>query len=447
MKKRVLFFIFVLSFCTTHAQIAIGTDRPHASAALDITSYNKGLLIPRVALLSLYDRVTIPDPAHSMLVFTMQDIGDFLGPGYYWWNKQTGIWKRLIDMDASAGSDWGLAGNAGTNPGLQFIGTTDDVDLVFKRNRLPAGLLNASNSNTSFGVNSYAGSSTTGVFNTAIGFKSLYGLGTTSATGKHNTALGAYALANTTNAIANVAVGASTMLNNRTGSYNVAIGNLALRANESHYNVAVGDQSQHENTQGNGNTSLGAHALYANEIGVNNTAIGYVAGPKKKNLSNTLALGYAALVTESNMVRLGNYDINRIDMQVPINITSDRRVKEQITDLDLGIDFLNMLRPVAYKRKDAEQQKKEWGLIAQELQQTLQEINCSDAGIVQEDGTPDQMLSVRYTDLIAPMIKAIQELALNSTALEQQLLLQKLRSEKLEAELSELKKWVSEHIK
>lgn len=36
----------------------------------------------------------------------------------------------------AAGGGWGLTGNAGTNPLTQFIGTTDNVDLVFKTNNL-----------------------------------------------------------------------------------------------------------------------------------------------------------------------------------------------------------------------------------------------------------------------------------------------------------------------
>ncbi len=40
-------------------------------------------------------------------------------------------------------SGWGLTGNAGTTAGTNFIGTTDDRDIVFKRNGVQAGLLNS----------------------------------------------------------------------------------------------------------------------------------------------------------------------------------------------------------------------------------------------------------------------------------------------------------------
>jgi hypothetical protein len=37
---------------------------------------------------------------------------------------------------AAASSGWGLTGNAGTNPLTQFIGTTDNQDLVFRTNNI-----------------------------------------------------------------------------------------------------------------------------------------------------------------------------------------------------------------------------------------------------------------------------------------------------------------------
>ena len=37
---------------------------------------------------------------------------------------------------AATTTAWGLTGNAGTNPTTQFIGTTDNQDVVFKRNNI-----------------------------------------------------------------------------------------------------------------------------------------------------------------------------------------------------------------------------------------------------------------------------------------------------------------------
>lgn len=48
------------------------------------------------------------------------------------------------------GGGWGLTGNAGTNSGTNFIGTTDDMDVIFKRNNVRAGWLNSGSGNTSW---------------------------------------------------------------------------------------------------------------------------------------------------------------------------------------------------------------------------------------------------------------------------------------------------------
>ena len=67
------------------------------------------------------------------------------------------------------------------------------------------------------------------------------------------------------------------------------------------------------------------------------------------------------------------------------------------------------MRPVEYIRNNNSAKTKEWGIIAQELQQTLSDAGYKNAGIIEEDGSPEKYLTVRYNDLLAPMIKAIQE--------------------------------------
>lgn len=56
---RYLSFILFLSL-KGNAQVGIGTNEPHPSAVLEIQSEHKGLLIPRVALKSTNDTLTIP---------------------------------------------------------------------------------------------------------------------------------------------------------------------------------------------------------------------------------------------------------------------------------------------------------------------------------------------------------------------------------------------------
>jgi hypothetical protein len=68
MKKRSLFLhvMCFVSYCSFSQGIGIGTITPDASAALDITATNKGLLIPRMNLTSIN---AIINPAKELLVY------------------------------------------------------------------------------------------------------------------------------------------------------------------------------------------------------------------------------------------------------------------------------------------------------------------------------------------------------------------------------------------
>jgi hypothetical protein len=51
-----------------------------------------------------------------------------------------------IVWQAPTPSGWSLSGNTGTNPATQFIGTTDNQDLVFKRNNIESFRLSGASS-------------------------------------------------------------------------------------------------------------------------------------------------------------------------------------------------------------------------------------------------------------------------------------------------------------
>jgi len=96
--------------------------------------------------------------------------------------------------------------------------------------------------------------------------------------------------------------------------------------------------------------------------------------------------------------------------------TSDARMKSEITDCDFGLKFINKLRPVSFKWIG--KKRKHYGLIAQELKTTLEEEGATFDGNKTDDfaglvyGEEEDRFGLRYTELIAPLIKALQELAL-----------------------------------
>ena len=96
--------------------------------------------------------------------------------------------------------------------------------------------------------------------------------------------------------------------------------------------------------------------------------------------------------------------------------TSDRNNKKYIKTLkkDRGLAFIEELRPVSFTFK--KRVRTHYGLIAQEVKEVIGENDF--AGYIydkSEDGKETHGL--RYTEFIAPMIKAIQELSAEVTAL------------------------------
>lgn len=96
------------------------------------------------------------------------------------------------------------------------------------------------------------------------------------------------------------------------------------------------------------------------------------------------------------------------------NNTSDIREKKQILDSDLGLDFITKLRPVSYLWKSGVDETQHYGLIAQETEKAVAESKNQPAAqerpvIVTYDKDSDRY-GIRYTELISPVIKAIQEL-------------------------------------
>lgn len=111
---------------------------PHASAGLDVNYNNKGVLVPRVHLTSINDVATIPGAANSLLVYnTNAGITGGCGEGYYYWNGTQ--WVCFLTSPGSSGGSsmaWLTNGNAGTNSAINFLGTTDNQDLVIRTNNL-----------------------------------------------------------------------------------------------------------------------------------------------------------------------------------------------------------------------------------------------------------------------------------------------------------------------
>jgi trimeric autotransporter adhesin len=173
-----------------------------------------------------------------------------------------------------SGTAWGLTGNAGTIPGTNFIGTTDDKDLVFKRNGIVSGLINSSLGNASFGLGALK-LNTTGSSNTALGDYA----GQSNTAGSYNSFVGAYAGTNNTVGSNNSFIGVQSGQANTTGSENSFVGYQAgLNNTAGSNNSFLGVYAGQSNTIGNYNSFIGYKSGFLNQTGENNNFSGFQAG-------------------------------------------------------------------------------------------------------------------------------------------------------------------------
>lgn len=84
--------------------VGIGTSTPNASARLEVSSTNQGVLIPRVSLTSVTDAATIPNPATSLLVYNTNAALPW-GVGYYY-NAGTSAAPRWVSLNVGEVTLW-----------------------------------------------------------------------------------------------------------------------------------------------------------------------------------------------------------------------------------------------------------------------------------------------------------------------------------------------------
>ena len=410
MKRKQLYLLaLTASLCSTRAMaqnVGINEDgsAPNPNAILDVKSFTKGVLIPRV---STSGRLAIPNTKGLLVYDTTANS--------FWYNTGTG-WQSF----ASASGFWSLNGNSGTDS-ASFLGTKDNKPLILKVNNQPAGMIDAAQ-NTAFGYNASGISTngkntaigaftlqtnTSGGYNTAVGTQAMQ----TNTTGNFNTAIGVGSMSLVKGGSDNTAIGAYTLQKNTTGFYNMAFGGGALEQNttglgnigigfESLFqdtsgsqNTAVGLFTLQQNTSGTANTAMGSQTLDNNTTGGSNTAMGFAslknnttgssnvvvgdqtmntnltgnsniaigsgADVSAGNLFNAIAIGAGARVNASNKIRLGNSAITVIEGQVPFTTPSDGRFKYNVQENVKGLAFIEKLRPVTYqfdvKRFDTQQ--------------------------------------------------------------------------------------------
>ncbi|MCX2679831.1 hypothetical protein OOZ15_07775, partial [Galbibacter sp. EGI 63066] len=107
--------------------IGIGTDSPNPSAQLDLSKTDKGLLLPRVALTSITDVVTIATPEAGMFVYnTTVDSDENLGENVYFFDGTKWVAPLLSERTGTVAPTPEVVDNSGA----QFNLTADNIYVV-----------------------------------------------------------------------------------------------------------------------------------------------------------------------------------------------------------------------------------------------------------------------------------------------------------------------------
>lgn len=188
--KHIIFFslILILNVTAIYAQsqnVGIGTSSPDASAILDLSATNKGILIPR---LSTAQRTSIVTPANGLLVY------DITTKSLWVYDQSVATWKQILpggNKIVDADNNTGVYVEKNPNEDMiRFdLAGTEHLKLIKNANNISHLEFSNNSSNTFIGLNSALANST-GINNTSLGSVTL----SKNTMGSYNTAIGVFSL-------------------------------------------------------------------------------------------------------------------------------------------------------------------------------------------------------------------------------------------------------------
>jgi hypothetical protein len=294
--------------------VGIGITTPVASAALDMVSTTRGLLIPRM---TLTQRNAIASPAAGLqVIVTGETGGEFLS----FYNSSTAAWQRVVKL---------------TSAGRLLLGTTTESTHILD-------VVGTARVSGQMSINGYTVSSP-GTGSIKIGINP-------NTTGSGVTAVGEGAI--TTNSYSNSSAFGLGSLGLGGGNRVSAFGWYAGYSNNGSFNTYVGAQSGWNQTTGANNVFLGDRAGDKISGGSTNLTIAnnsILIGQNTKaladNQTNQIVIGYDETGLGSNTTIIGNSSTvtTAIRGRVLIGTTTvDASAALNITSTTQGVLFPRM---------------------------------------------------------------------------------------------------------
>ena len=320
----------------------------------------------------------------------------------------------------------------GSNAGKLFNTASDTGQSTFVG--YFAGAQVSTGTDSTFVGGSAGTNTTTGAKNTAVGSQALQ----QNTTASNNTAVGYQAGYSNTTGIENVFLGSQAGYSSTTASGSVYLGYYSGQATTGLGNTFIGNGSGYLVTSGTKNTILGKYNGNAGGLDIR-TASNYIvlsdgdgnprlynAGSYFWSLVGTSASTCGAILfRNSSQTQYWNMEAADTNWYVFGTSTyvyfaqggsswvfsSDRRIKENIVDIDYGLNAVMQLKPRRYDNTTNE--KNEIGFVAQELREVIPEAVTGEEIEFDENDTKmeraKKSLGVSKDTLIPVLVKAIQE--------------------------------------
>ena len=117
---------------------------------------------------------------------------------------------------------------------------------------------------------------------------------------------------------------------------------------------------------------------------------------------------------------------------------SDYRIKENVTNLNYGLNEIKKIRPVLYNIKN-DLNNKQIGFIAHEMQEIIPEVVSGDKDEVDEEGNEVHQ-GINYANLTSVIIKGMQEHIEITNNLEDQIKLLNIENTQIKQQMAEMQK-------
>ncbi|MBF0577152.1 hypothetical protein [Dysgonomonas sp. GY617] len=144
----------MLLVCRAQAQVGVNTENPMATIDVVATKTDnttaEGIIAPRLKRSEVIAKDAKYTTDQTGTIVYVTDVSGTITPktanidkiGYYYFDGV--LWQPFTSTSGGSTNDWTLTGNAGTSPSTNFLGTTDNTDLVFKTNATGRMIVSAS---------------------------------------------------------------------------------------------------------------------------------------------------------------------------------------------------------------------------------------------------------------------------------------------------------------